>query len=89
MNNVADASGPVYILNGAGGNREGAMGEWSSSPEGWSLVRQGAFGLGTLQLLNASTINWRWFQQTDLANAVEIGGIPKPTDQVYIYAKQQ
>lgn len=90
-NGVSDPAGPQYILNGAGGNREGGVDGWQGQPADWSLVRigdaAGQPGLGTLQLINSTTLLWNWFLQTDLAAAVAESGIPKPSDSTLILAK--
>ena len=92
VNGVSDPAGPQYILNGAGGNREGGVGDgWLATPADWSLVRigdgPGQPGLGTLQLINSTTLLWNWYYQTDLAEAVAESGIPKPADSALILAK--
>lgn len=89
VNGTADARGPVYLMNGSGGNREGETNTWNPDTPSYSLVRQGRYGMGALTVLNATALDWQWFFQTDLADAAADFSIPKPTDHVVFRARTQ
>ena len=46
--------GPTYLNLGDGGNREGASVLWNEPQPAWSAFREGSFGIGRLELVNAS-----------------------------------
>ena len=54
VNDEQDDSGPMYILIGDGGNREGHAGKYlSDEPPVWSAFRDNTiFGHGTMTLVN-------------------------------------
>lgn len=50
----------TYILNGAGGNREGNTHFPASRPE-WSASAISEWGYGVLELHNATTLSWKFY----------------------------
>ena len=82
-----DPSGPIYIMNGAGGNREGQNNAWSDPAPSWVVHSEGLAGLGHLTMVNSTTLNWRWFTQTDLGSALESNTSPTPVSQQFIHAR--
>lgn len=86
--NAVDRSGPIYIMDGCGGNREGQNTNWASPSPSWSEAHFGVAGLGTLRVVNATALQWRFFQQTDLVAALANNQLPVVTDEAYIYARQ-
>jgi len=77
----------VCSVNGAGGNREGQSSQWRSPLPPWSVSRSPGPGLGTLRVVNGTTLHWSFAMQTDLANAMQSGGMPVLTDEAYFYAR--
>lgn len=57
---AVDECGPIYLTIGDGGNREGVYLPWLSEQPEWSAYRESSFGVGTLQLLNASHARYEW-----------------------------
>jgi len=55
-----DECGPVYLNLGDGGNREGAYVPWLVPQPEWSAYRESSFGVGLLQLLNATHARYEW-----------------------------
>ena len=60
-----DPSGPVHVVIGDGGNREGPATHWLDPPPKWSVVREASFGYGTLTLANATHARWEWRRNGD------------------------
>jgi len=64
VNGTVDSTGlsPVYLIVGAGGNREGHSRKYlNEEPEEWVNMRdKSVFGFGTLEVINASIANWKW-----------------------------
>jgi len=63
--NATDPCGPTYLNLGDGGNREGPYGKWYPGKDGkrlpdWSAFRQGSFGVGKMNMLNATHIHYIW-----------------------------
>jgi hypothetical protein len=60
--NHVNESGPVYVIVGAGGNREGhASGYQHDTPEEWIAKRDDVeFGYGRLHFANATHVQWSW-----------------------------
>lgn len=79
-----DEAGPIYIMNGGGGNREGETNKWLDPAPSWSKYTKGKFGLGHLRVLNSTTLHWTFHKQTDLVKALEEGTDPKVKDEVFI-----
>ena len=53
--------GPAYINIGDGGNREGAALPWhNGSQPAWSAFREGSFGVGRLDVPNATHAHFSW-----------------------------
>jgi len=56
-----DACGAVHLTVGDGGNYEGPYGQsWSEPQPAWSAFREGSFGAGRLEILNATHASWEW-----------------------------
>ena len=54
-----DACGAVHLTVGDGGNYEGPYGQsWSEPQPAWSAFREGSFGAGRLEILNATHASW-------------------------------
>eukprot|EP01114_Cavostelium_apophysatum_P012731 TRINITY_DN2915_c0_g1_i2.p1 TRINITY_DN2915_c0_g1~~TRINITY_DN2915_c0_g1_i2.p1 ORF type:complete len:253 (+),score=25.47 TRINITY_DN2915_c0_g1_i2:509-1267(+) len=52
-------NGPVYIVNGCGGNREGLYGRWHPKPS-WSAYREAHWGFGTIEIHNNTHMHWQF-----------------------------
>ena len=59
---TVDESGPIYIIVGEGGNREGHIKNYlHDDPEEWVDVRdKSVFGFGTLEVVNRTSAHWKW-----------------------------
>jgi acid phosphatase type 7 len=57
---VPDASAPVYVTIGDGGNREGLASTWVDPQPAWSLHRRASYGHGQLVVPNATHMKWEW-----------------------------
>ena len=56
----ADARGPLHIVVGDGGNREGLSVNYLDPAPRWSAFREASYGHGALDLLNSTHAVWRW-----------------------------
>lgn len=70
-------SGPVHIVIGDGGNREGPATHWLDPAPKWSVFREASFGFGTLHLANATHAHWAWRRNGDGPDA-------DPADEAWI-----
>jgi hypothetical protein len=61
---AADECGPVYLTLGDGGNREGAYMPWLEPQPDWSAYRESSFGVGTLEVVNASHARYEWHRHS-------------------------
>lgn len=78
LNNKLDACGPLYITIGDGGNRQGLDKHWEARPE-WSVVREDSYGFATLEVVNATHMQWQWMRNEDnLQIAADFVWINKP-----------
>lgn len=80
---VVDPSGPVYVVNGAGGNREGVSSNWITPTPAWSAMQGGVAGVGTLTVANASTLIWEFYRQNNGTAEVTL------IDQVALHARDR
>ncbi len=82
-----DPSGSVFIVNGAGGNREGVANSWSQPAPAWSALRASVAGVGLIHILNSTTIQWQFWQQNNKNN----NGTEEPTltDEIYLQARNR
>ena len=55
---------------GDGGTPEGLAANWVEPCPSWSAYRQGSWGHGELEALNATHLSWRWRQNDDLTPAL-------------------
>jgi hypothetical protein len=63
--NKTNPFGTIYITVGDGGNLEGHAKEYYEQPE-WSAYRNGTqYGYGTISLLNANRLQWKWYRNKD------------------------
>ncbi len=62
---VRDECGPVHIVIGDGGNREGLAEVYDKPQPDWSAYREASYGSGTLDLLNTTHALWRWHRNQD------------------------
>jgi len=62
---VRDDCGPVHIVIGDGGNREGLADSYDEPQPEWSAFREASYGSGTLDLLNTTHALWRWHRNQD------------------------
>ena len=69
-NYSCNATGPVYLTVGDGGNREGLASKWVSPQAEWSLFRQASFGHGEVTAVNNTHLLWEWFQNSALTPEV-------------------
>ena len=58
----ADALGPLHIVVGDGGNREGLSVNYLDPAPKWSAFREASYGHGSLDLLNSTHAVWRWLR---------------------------
>lgn len=58
----ADARGPLHIVVGDGGNREGLSEHYLDPAPRWSAFREASYGHGSLDLLNSTHAVWRWLR---------------------------
>lgn len=59
-----DDCGPVYLTLGDGGNREGVYLPWLEPQPEWSAYREASFGVGALELLNATHARYAWHRHS-------------------------
>ena len=52
--------GPVYLNLGDGGNREGGEAAWVAPHPEWSAFRESSFGVGALDIINATHASYAW-----------------------------
>ena len=71
-----NASGPMHITIGDGGNREKLYVNWETPSPVWSAYRAAEYGAGVLTFVNTTTAQWQWHRNADPA--------PVVTDTVYI-----
>ncbi len=62
---MRDECGPVHIVIGDGGNREGLAEVYDEPQPDWSAYREASYGSGTLDLLNTTHALWRWHRNQD------------------------
>jgi hypothetical protein len=91
---VPDASGPVYVVNGAGGNREGVEDSWFNPAPVWSAYRGSVAGVGQLSILNATALHLQFFAQPtqpteELTQRKLDGTTPTLVDEVFIRARDR
>lgn len=55
-----DSCGPVHIVIGDGGNREGLAHDFAREQPVWSAYREASYGHGTLDVVNATHAIWKW-----------------------------
>ena len=74
----SDDCGPVHIVIGDGGNREGLADTYDEPQPEWSAYREASFGSGTLDLLNGTHALWRWHRNQDSQAVVsdEVTSLP-------------
>ena len=58
----ADGRGPLHIVVGDGGNREGLSVNYLDPAPRWSAFREASYGHGSLDLLNSTHAVWRWLR---------------------------
>jgi len=80
---VVDPTGPVYVVNGAGGNREGVSTNFITPTPAWSAMQGGVAGVGTLTVANASTLIWEFYRQNNGTTEVTL------IDQVALHARDR
>ena len=69
-----DSCGAVHLVVGDGGNYEGPYGKgWKSPQPSWSAFREGSFGAGRLEILNATHATWQWRRTACVEPAGETG----------------
>lgn len=56
--------GPVHIVIGDGGNREGLAMDYLKQPH-WSMLRESSYGHGTLDFDSVESATWRWHRNQD------------------------
>jgi len=60
LNNTIDPCGTSYVNLGDGGNYEGYSGAWRDPQPDWSMFREASFGVGGLEILNATHASFSW-----------------------------
>ena len=76
VNLKPDASGPVYITIGDGGNREGLYNGWITPTPAWSAYHAAEYGHGEMNIVNATHAFWAWVRNADAE--------PTATDSAWI-----
>jgi len=89
-----DPTGPMYVVNGAGGNREGIAHNFEKEAPEWSAFRGALSGVGQLSVLNSSALHLQFFAQptqnsTSFATGVDAAPPVTLADDVYIYARHR
>jgi len=54
-----DSTAPIYLLNGAGGDKEQLEGGWNQPQESWSANRFAIYGYGLLEITK-TTLQWNF-----------------------------
>ncbi len=62
--NYISPRAPVYVVNGAAGNRETQDGQWIEPTPTWSVSRNAFLGYGTLQVFQ-NQIVWTFFNDSN------------------------
>lgn len=57
---ASNVCGPVYLNLGDGGNRENTEAAWMLPQPEWSAFRESSFGVGALELINATHAAYAW-----------------------------
>jgi acid phosphatase type 7 len=57
--------GATHIVVGDGGNREGLDTSYVHPAPAWSAMKEASYGMGLLQLLNATHAVWEWHRNSD------------------------
>lgn len=57
---ASNVCGPVYLNLGDGGNRENTEAAWVLPHPEWSAFRESSFGVGALELINATHAAYAW-----------------------------
>lgn len=70
----ADGRGPLHIVVGDGGNREGLSMSYLDPAPRWSAFREASYGHGSLDLLNATHSVWRWLRNGGGGEGGDDGG---------------
>lgn len=81
---------PVYILNGAGGNREGDDNDWLQPAPSWSAARiGGTWGAGILTIVNSTALEWNFYRDQQIQQWLSNTNQPLPTaaDSVTLTAR--
>ncbi|KAK9915993.1 hypothetical protein WJX75_007091 [Coccomyxa subellipsoidea] len=68
--------GPVYIVIGDGGNREGLADTYDDPQPEYSAYREASYGHGMLELKNATHALWQWHRNQD--------ALPVVSDEVWV-----
>jgi len=63
-NGDVNPDGPVYVVNGHGGNNEGLQYDWYDAPS-WSAYRESVFGFSTMEITNATHLHWQMIRAND------------------------
>lgn len=68
---ASDYVGPVYILQGSSGNREGNKGSWPDDLPDWSVAHSADIGYGVLRVSQGEhpKMDWTFYRSED--NAIE------------------
>lgn len=61
---TVDPKFPIYIVNGAGGNREGTSGMLDDVPD-WTAFRFKDWGYGLLEATNNTHLKWEFYNSTN------------------------
>ncbi|KAB1223590.1 putative purple acid phosphatase 20 [Morella rubra] len=64
-NGISDNCGPVHIIIGDGGNREGLANSYMDPKPDISLFREASFGHGQFVVVNVTHALWTWHRNDD------------------------
>jgi hypothetical protein len=69
-------TGPIYLTVGTGGNHEGLYSNWVTPDPSWDAAHTAEYGFGTLDLVNATTLHWR-FWNPSMSTVMDEAFVPK------------
>ena len=58
-------SAPIYVVNGAGGNREGIQKHFQTPPPDWSAFQYRGWGYGVLKFPAKNQLVWEFYSAID------------------------
>eukprot|EP00658_Telonema_sp_P-2_P074168 TRINITY_DN63355_c0_g1_i2.p1 TRINITY_DN63355_c0_g1~~TRINITY_DN63355_c0_g1_i2.p1 ORF type:complete len:208 (+),score=16.34 TRINITY_DN63355_c0_g1_i2:160-783(+) len=59
-----DPDRPVFVTSGAAGCHEGLESGWPTDPPSWSAYRAAVHGVGVLEIVNSTVLEWQYINAT-------------------------